>query len=108
MSQFPASYWNLLSLWANVSSRLCTCPNPSCLFCERTLGGIGRLLEPPHSWMRQFVKSRVHPGTSYAVQTRFPKDIAAIIVKMLHGMCRADRIFILNLHVRRHSFLYLL
>ena len=69
---------------------------------------MGDHLDPPFVWMSQYVKSKVHPGTSSAIREFLPNDLADIILDYVHQMCRHDRLFMLNLQLRQHCFLYLL
>jgi len=85
----------------------CKCQDKIGWLCERCVAN-GEHLDPPFVWMNQYVNSRVHPGTFSVIVTFLPKDLANIVVDYMHQMCRHDRLFMLNLQLRQHCFLYLL
>ena len=101
------------TIWGATFRSLNVCMVPGC--SRRTSGPIcgnctvfGDLITPPFGWMRQFVKSKVLPGSYSVIQEFFPKVIGDLIFDYLHQLCRSDRHFVLLVQLRYHAFLYLL
>ena len=105
---FQVPFCCFVDHWASISETLREnaehCGKPYLQYYERNIS-FGELTTPPFAWTNLYAKSRVHPGTYYAIQTFLPKDLASIVFDYVHSMCKGDRLFLIHLQLQNSLLL---